>query len=253
MCGVSYASFDIKWLFHNIEIGKIENEHDREGLLINAKKGIHAVEAFIVSRYHMYEQVYFHKTTRCFETITQKIFERVKHLMKNDRSSISCLNDNLFNFIEDNNNLQAYLTLDDFNLYTHFNHWIDNCKDDILKSLCESIIYRKPFKMVRDIENDSLFSRDEYKKIEKIFSGDESQYYLLEDEYLNVPYKDTYLLGKNSAERAEHIWLKFQNGKLKEFSEVSPIINHLKNNELRKKRAYIHRNYEDKFKKLKLQ
>lgn len=244
MCGVNYASFDIKWLFQNIEIGKIETEHNRQGLLINAKKGIHAVEAFIVSRYHMYEQVYFHKTTRGFEVITQKIFERLKELIDKNNSPIF-LNSNIPDFIGDNNNINAYLSLDDFNLFTHFNHWLENSKDDILKSLCKSIIHRHPYKMFKEVENDELFNREEYRKLSEIFANDQEKenYFYFDDQYLNVAYKDNYLLGKKMAERAEHIWLKYSNGSLKEFSEVSPIISSLKNNELRKRRAYIHRDY----------
>ncbi len=244
MCGVNYASFDIKWLFQNIEIGEITTENNREGLLINAKKGIHAVEAFIVSRYHMYEQVYFHKTTRGFEVITQKIFLRLKRLMEDGKFSLF-LNKNLPDFLQDNSNINAFLTLDDFNLFTHFNHWIDNSDDDILKLLCKSIIYRQPYKMFKEVENNELFNREDYKKLSEIFDNnpEKEEYFYFDDQYLNVAYKDNYLLGKKQAERAEHIWLKYSNGDLKEFSGVSPIISSLKNNELRKKRAYIHRDY----------
>ena len=246
MCGVNYASFDIKWLFQNIEIGEIPNEENRKGLLINAKKGIHAVEAFIISRYHMYEQVYFHKTTRGFEVIVQRIFSRLKFLIDNNKiDETAFINNNFFDFVVDNSKINAFLSLDDFNLYTHFNHWISNSSDDILKELCKSIIYRRPYKMIRERENDALFGKNEYRKISDIFDNNREieDYYFFEDEYLNVAYKDVYLLGKQSSEKAEHIWLKFPDGELKEFAEVSPIINSLKNNELKKKRAYINRKF----------
>ncbi len=249
MCGVNYASFDLKWLFLNLEIGEIKPEDGRLGLLINAKKGIHAVESFIISRYHMYEQVYFHKTTRGFEVLTQKIFERLKYLI-NEGVDVPFINNNLPDFIQDNKNIEAYLSLDDFNIFTHFNHWIKNSKDDILKSLCESVIYRQPYKMIREVENRELFGRTDYRKISSIFENDEIEnYFYFEDQYLNVAYKDTYLLGEKTAEKAEHIWLKYQNGELKEFAEVSPIINSLRNNELRKRRAYLHRDFLKKAKK----
>jgi len=38
MCGVTYASFDIKWLFQHMEIDKIKSENGRDGLVVNAKK-----------------------------------------------------------------------------------------------------------------------------------------------------------------------------------------------------------------------
>ena len=133
----------------------------------------------------------------------------------------------------------------DNNLYTHFNNWAINSRDRILKSLYESIIYRQPYKMFKEVENNELFDRKGYKKLSEIFKNNpaDENYFYFDDQYLNVAYKDNYLLGKKEAERAEHIWLKYADGTLKEFSEVSPIINSLKNNELRKKRAYIHRDY----------
>ncbi len=230
MCGVNYASFDIKWLFQNIEIGRI-NSDDRDGLLINAKKGIHAVEAFIVSRYHMYEQVYFHKTTRGFEVIVQKIFDRLKELiLKGDDVNELFLDKSLLNFIENNDNLEAYLQLDDFYLVTHFKYWKDNSKDEILSKLCEVIINRIPSKMINEKANENLWDTEiGHKLFEQL--GDNQVFYF-EDNYNNVPYKDSYLLGKKSSERAEHIWLKLGDKEQKELGEISPIIKSLRNNDL---------------------
>jgi HD superfamily phosphohydrolase len=251
MCGVNYASFDIKWLFQNIEIGNIANEGNRLGLLINAKKGIHAVEAFIVSRYHMYEQVYFHKTTRGFEVLAQKIFLRIDYLMKNNKELIF-ISDTIPDFLDNKSMIDSYLVLDDFLLHTQFKEWSQNSTDDILKLLCSDLVNRRPFKMVKEVDNDSLFSMDDYDALRKEIGEDQVNYFYFEDEYLNVAYKDTYLLGKKEPEKAEHIWLKFPRGQLKEFSEVSPIINSLKNNTLKRKRAYLHRNFLEQIRNLNI-
>lgn len=235
MCGVNYASFDIKWLFQNIEIGKIKSE-DRDGLLINAQKGIHAVEAFIVSRYHMYEQVYFHKTTRGFEIVIQRIFDKIKELIETSKSENLFLDENLPNFIKDNNNLNAYLQLDDFYLITHFKYWKNISINETLTKLCEIIIDRIPLKMINEKANENLWETKTIVKLSELL-GDKMNFYF-EDEYNNVPYKDSYLLGKKTPERAEHIWLKLSNGQ-KELAEISPIINNLRNKDLKKRRAYI--------------
>lgn len=235
MCGVNYASFDIKWLFQNIEIGRIKSE-DRDGLLINAKKGIHAVEAFIVSRYHMYEQVYFHKTTRGFEIVVQSIFNRLNELIVLNKTENLFLDKNLINFINDNNNLIAYLQLDDFYLITHFKHWRNNSSDSILSELCKIIIDRIPLKMIKEKANETLWETQESARLFELL-GD-NKYYYIEDSYNNVPYKDSYLLGKKTSEEAEHIWLKIGEDQ-KELSEFSPIIKSLKNNELKRRRAYL--------------
>ena len=43
--------------------------------------GMHAVEDYIMSRYQMYWQVYFHPVTRSAEVILTKILHRAKYLM----------------------------------------------------------------------------------------------------------------------------------------------------------------------------
>ena len=71
---------------------------------------------------------------------------------------------------------------------------------------------------------------------------DKFEYYYYKDDYKNVAYKDSYLLGKIDANSAEHIWLQFGKEQ-KELTEVSPIIHSLKNKDFRRYRAYLHREY----------
>lgn len=248
MCGVSYASFDYKWLFQNIEIAQISTEQ-REGLVINASKGIHAVEAFILSRYHMYEQVYFHKTTRGFEVVVQGIFERLAQLIKiGGLNEHFFINYNLQQFMLDNSNLSSYLELDDYYLITQFNHWIIGNFDEMLTKLCKIIINRQPLKLIKEVKNDNLWSYHAFEQIIN-FLGENKVFYF-EDDYNNVAYKDYYLLGKKSSEYAEHIWLKYDNDEQKELSQVSPIVKSLSNIELKKYRAYVYRElYTDELKK----
>jgi HD superfamily phosphohydrolase len=250
MCGVNYASFDIKWLFQNIELSELPYEGKNVlGLVINTKKGIHAAEAFIVSRYHMYAQVYYHKTTRGFEIIAQKIFGRLKQLVNESKiDGTFFINSYLDAFLKDNTNLDAYLGLDDFCLYTHFNHWI-NSEDEILSMLCRTLIDRQPYKMFKEVENASPLRADEVSKADICFRDkgidleNEKGYYLFEDEFSNVAYKDDYLIGKKSSEDASHIWLKFADGSLKEFAEESSIVQSLRNKEFIKRRGYVHRDF----------
>jgi len=83
----------------------------------------------------------------------------------------------------------------DNNLYTHFNNWAINSRDRILKSLYESIIYRQPYKMFKEVENNELFDRKGYKKLSEIFKNNpaDENYFYFDDQYLNVAYKDNYL------------------------------------------------------------
>ena len=242
MCGVHYATFDWKWLFQNMEIGTIKSE-SRDGLLINANKGIHAVESFIVSRYHMYEQVYFHKTTRGFEVLVGAIFKRLKYLIDGKKSNYdSIIDENLLSYIIDNNDVDTYLKIDDFLLISQFNKWQLKSDDEILKELCKCFVLRKPFKKIKEVSDDALWNRNENITINKILTDEKFDYYYFIDDYKNVAYKDSYLLGKKDATSAEHIWLQI--GKEQsELAEVSPIIRSLKNRDFRRYRAYLHRDY----------
>ncbi|OGL98481.1 hypothetical protein A2304_02200 [Candidatus Uhrbacteria bacterium RIFOXYB2_FULL_57_15] len=61
-CGVAYGNFDIDWLISSMGIG------EREGRLVLtiAENGVRAFESFLLARYHMFDQVYFHKTKAGF-------------------------------------------------------------------------------------------------------------------------------------------------------------------------------------------
>ncbi len=249
MCGVKYADFDWKWLFLHMEIEKIPSEYDRLGLVINASKGIHALESFIISRYHMYEQVYFHKTTRCLETLAGIIIFRLGELFdKDELRNISFLDNSLPEFIKDHNNLNAFLKLDDFYLFTQFNIWAYNCNDEILQELCKCIMERNVFKMFGETIDEELLTDKQLLAINNLL-GDKFNYYYFKDSYLNSPYKDNYLLGRKDPESAEHIWLKTAQ-ELKEFSQCSPIIKSLQNKDIKKRRVYIHRRYLDDINKI---
>jgi HD superfamily phosphohydrolase len=249
MCGVKYAAFDLEWLLSNLELNRVPTMNDPNllRLSINGEKGIHAVESFIVSRYHMYEQVYYHKTTRGFEKLLQKIFERVNEL-KSDGKSVPSIDPTFESFIKDKQ-IVNFLILDDFYMLTLINLWARSSGDEILKNLCRFLIDREPYKMFKTESNKQLFSKAQYDKIVAILN-EKFKYYFFEDDYKDNPYNDTYLLGRSSPEKAEQIWLKNKEGKMVELSTSSPIIKSITNEDFNKYRAYIHREFYSQVKNL---
>ncbi len=61
-CGVAYGSYDLDWLISSISVA------EREGELIFtlSENGVRAFEDILLARYHMIDQVYFHKTKAGF-------------------------------------------------------------------------------------------------------------------------------------------------------------------------------------------
>jgi HD superfamily phosphohydrolase len=61
-CGVAYGAYDIDWLISSMSAV----EHEGKFVLTLAENGVRAFEAFLLARYHMFDQVYFHKTKAGF-------------------------------------------------------------------------------------------------------------------------------------------------------------------------------------------
>jgi len=61
-CGVAYGNYDLDWLISSM--GVVEQE---DGLVFTlTENGVRAFEDFLLARYHMIDQVYYHKTKAGF-------------------------------------------------------------------------------------------------------------------------------------------------------------------------------------------
>lgn len=254
MCGVEYARFDLDWIITNLNVGYIEHENNRKGILIDADKGIYSIESFIISRYHMYEQVYFHKTTRAAEKLVETIFSRLKYLVESGQESLIIpVEDTIMSVINNKLSINKYLKLDDFLLLTYINKWRENSEDEILKHLCNNFINRKLYKLVAEGDT-QLLSGEEWRSIHNFFEqrSMDDKYYFVTDNYIDVPYKDDYLFGKKRSEDAGHIWLKDKDNHIIELGAASDIIKALRNNLKIKYRAYCDRSIYPVFKESKI-
>ncbi len=61
-CGVAYGTFDLDWLISSLGLA----EQDGKFLLTLSENGVRAFEDTLLARYHMIDQVYFHKTKAGF-------------------------------------------------------------------------------------------------------------------------------------------------------------------------------------------
>ncbi len=74
--GVSYGHFDMERILRVMR--------PMEDQVVIKSTGMHAVEDYIMSRYQMYWQVYFHPVTRSAEVILSKILHRAKFLFETE-------------------------------------------------------------------------------------------------------------------------------------------------------------------------
>jgi len=70
--GVRYGVFDLDWLFRSLRLSP-SADGKAPGLAIDGAKGLPAIEAYILARLFMFQQVYLHKATRAAEWMIRTV------------------------------------------------------------------------------------------------------------------------------------------------------------------------------------
>lgn len=207
--GVNYGNFDIE------RILRLMRPHE-DGIVFKYS-GMHAVEDYIMSRYQMYWQVYFHPVTRSGEVVLRKIFQRAKHLYASGYA-FSLRPDMLIPFFEEKVSLADYLALDEGGMYFYLQQWRTE-HDAILQDLCARFIDRNLFKYVEYNPRDFRLLAD----VKQLFeaAGIDPVYYLEVDTTSDLPY-DFYRADEE--EERIPIMLQMPSGELAELSRQSEIV-----------------------------
>lgn len=98
MTGTQAGAIDFDWLIEHVRVREVEleaadldDEHEdapaRVPTFCLDRKALPAAEQFLLARYTLNEQVYFHKTTRCVEHLIAKLLGRVADLAKAESSA----------------------------------------------------------------------------------------------------------------------------------------------------------------------
>ena len=69
--GVNYGKFDLDWLVQNLGA----SEQDGAAWLALDRRAVFAFEDFLLSRYHMFMSVYFHRTSVAYEKMLQRFYD----------------------------------------------------------------------------------------------------------------------------------------------------------------------------------
>lgn len=210
--GVSYGHFDME------RILRVMRPIDDQ--VVIKSSGMHAVEDYIMSRYQMYWQVYFHPVTRSAEVILSRILNRAKYLFETDYPfKLHPAHFITFMAGDAEVDLTAYLKLDETIVLYYFQAWQDEA-DAILSDLCERFINRQLFKY---IEFNPNLEMKEWMELYKLFqeAGIDPEYYLIVDSSSDLPY-DFYRPGEEEERLPIHLLMP--TGDLKELSRHSDIV-----------------------------
>ncbi|SMQ58461.1 hypothetical protein SAMN05444673_0024 [Bacillus sp. OV166] len=208
--GVSYGQFDMERILRVMR--------PREDQVVIKKSGMHAVEDYIMSRYQMYWQVYFHPVSRSAEVILTKILHRAKQLFE-ENYSFKYEPIHFTSIFNEKVTLQDYLKLDESVILYYFQIWQEET-DPIISDLCRRFVNRNLFKYAE------FDPAKEYKKLAELGSlfkkaGIDPEYYLVVDSSSDLPY-DFYRPGEEEERLPIHLLM--HNGELKELSRESEIV-----------------------------
>jgi len=173
--GAPYGNYDLERILLTITIGK----NDAVQVI---EKGKFSVEGYLFSRYHMYNQIYLHKTTLCFEFLLRAMLKRAVELL--ERSGASLPKVLMFGDtpMGTNMNIQPvdYLSVTDNEVLACVRSWTRS-QDPVLSDLSRRFLWRRPiFKPVKNPAIDQQSIYDKKEKMAKILQsrGLDPTYYL---------------------------------------------------------------------------
>ena len=174
MTGTTYGQYDMSRILRTMRIC----DHK----IVFKESGVQAIENYILARYHMYWQVYYHPTARSYEHLLQSIFLRVKDLYENHYQFQTNMS-YLLPFLNHQITTQDYIELDESVILYLFKEFIKE-KDFILSDLSYRFINRKLFKYQQLKDEKQL---EDIKNI-SFQLGYDPRYYIMSDNQKQIPY-----------------------------------------------------------------
>ncbi|MDE6661461.1 MAG: HD domain-containing protein [Anaeroplasmataceae bacterium] len=211
--GATYGTIDMHRLLRTMKVV------DKKVLC--RASGVHTLESYLMSRYHMYFQVYYHPVARAYELLLESIYERIKDLTK-EHISIDANIASFLNVIENNDDVMSYIELDD--AYVNgFIKQLMKSSDPVLNLLANAFNHRKLFKYIDLANHPNPKTIEEIKN--KINAHPNGKYFYFENSVSAVAYLQT----KKSRGTNDLLAIKMilPNGEIKNLDEYSPIVHSL--------------------------
>ena len=184
----SYGQFDLERILRTMRVRKID---ENKKALVVKYTGIHSVEDYIMARYQMYWQVYYHPVARSYEAVFIQLFNRLKDIFKDNKEYFSDMKV-LIPFLEKNVvSVEEYFKLDE-NSLLYCCSLIQDKDDEIAVDLAQRLQNRRLFEYV-DYSEENLA---QIKNMLKEQNLDEKYYLRVENVEASVysPYKGRKIL-----------------------------------------------------------
>ncbi|AKP36512.1 HD domain-containing protein [Leuconostoc mesenteroides] len=213
--GTKYGEFDIDRILRTMQ-------PTPDGIAFDIA-GMHAVEDYIVSRYQMYLQVYFHPVSRGMEVLLEHLLQRAQELYRSNTTSEFAENDfvgpllaPLFN--DKKLTLSEYLKLDDNVFMTYINIWQSH-SDPILSDLSQRFMGRRPLKSMEITDETAPLLEELEQLVDN--AGFNPRFYTARNNAYDLPYDD---YKPNVAKPRTQIDFLLADGSHRELSDMSTLV-----------------------------
>ena len=184
----SYGQFDLERILRTMRVRKT---NEGRKVIVVKYTGIHSVEDYIMARYQMYWQVYYHPVARSYEAVFIQLFNRLKDIFKVDKDYFEDMKV-LIPFLEKSEvSVDEYFKLDE-NSLLYCCALIQDKEDKIAADLAKRLQNRRLFEYV-DYNEENLA---QIKNMIKENNFDERYYLKIENIEASVysPYKGRKIL-----------------------------------------------------------
>lgn len=145
MCGVPYGNYDLDRLVSTLAL--CDGPHGQR-VAVTAK-GQSAIEAFLLARYFMYWNVYFHKATRSIEALLDKLLQRAVQLYRGGGApALGGVPPAVEPFLAGPVTLAQYLAADEVDVFYAIKNWMA-APDPVLSDLARRFVQRRLLRGLR--------------------------------------------------------------------------------------------------------
>ncbi len=173
--GTSYGNFDLERILRTIRV--------KDHRLVVKESGMHSVEDYIMARYHMYWQVYFHPVARSFEFLLWSAFKRMKEVYEIHPEMFVDL-PVFIPFLKGNPSIYDHYRLDDYAACYGFSI-LQQKEDVILRDLSARILERRLLEYEPYVDEAQM----EIMKTMSQQAGYDPKYYVHVDKTSENPYR----------------------------------------------------------------
>ncbi len=215
MTGTGAGAIDFDWLMEHVRVGKVlvsapdaDDEEDGETVqtICLDIKALPAAEQFLLARYTLHQQVYFHKTTRCVEKMIGKLFRAIAKHSGSPRKAAKLTGLSpthpLVNFfgnqpgkeknrvkrlVREKKLLASYMLLDDVTVWGALEQ-LRSAKDPVIANLAGRLLARNLYKTL-DLSHfgqDKGVQRKNAKRIEQTFTAKLESEAVIKDEGASI-------------------------------------------------------------------